>query len=130
MPSPLGEKIRGLRKQRGLSLEQLVERIRARLRGDEAIDPALDWPRIAPLLGDYWQRVLGHVEARHAAGRLKQWLNLLRRVYPQAERLYQTMRPVRDNMRIGELLAAVLPPQAGTSSAGTSACDGRSAAAA
>lgn len=90
----------------------LVERIRARLRGDDAIDPALDWPRIAPLLGDYWQRVLGHVEARHAAGRLKQWLNLLRRVYPQAELLYQAMRPVRDNARIGELLAAALPRQA------------------
>ena len=66
----------------------------------------------APLLGEYWQRVLGHVEARHAAGRLKQWLNLLRRVYPQAELLYQAMRPVRDNARIGELLAAALPRQA------------------
>jgi tRNA-dihydrouridine synthase C len=90
----------------------LVERIRARLRGEEATDPAADWPRIAPLLGDYWLRVLAHVEARHAAGRLKQWLNLLRRSYPQAEALYQAMRPVRDNQRIGELLAAALPPQA------------------
>jgi hypothetical protein len=44
--------------------------------------------RTLPLIGEFWQRVLAKVEARHAPGRLKQWLGLLRRNFPQAEILY------------------------------------------
>lgn len=82
----------------------LADRIRARLAGRDEGDPARDWPRIAPALTGYWHRVLAHVEARHAAGRLKQWLNLLRRTYPQAETLYQLLRPVRDNATVAQIL--------------------------
>ncbi len=84
----------------------LAERIRTRLRGDAPRDPVQDWPHLAPLVIEYWQRVLAHVESRHAAGRLKQWLNLLRRVYPQAERLYQSLRPLRANSEIERVLLA------------------------
>jgi tRNA-dihydrouridine synthase C len=91
----------------------LAERIRRHLRGEAASAPTQDWLQFAPLLAEYWRRVLGHVEARHAAGRLKQWLNLLRRTYPQAEALYQQLRPVRANEDIERiLLAAVAPIQA------------------
>ena len=86
----------------------LAERIRHHLRGDEATPPSQDWLRLLPLLAEYWQRVLGHVEARHAAGRLKQWLNLLRRVYPQADSLYQQLRPLRANDDIDRALQAVM----------------------
>ena len=83
----------------------LAERIRARLRGEPAREPALDWHRLAPLVAEYWRRVLAHVEPRHAAGRLKQWLNLLRRVYPQAEVLYQQLRTVRINDEVARVLS-------------------------
>lgn len=91
----------------------LVARIRARLAGDDEGDPARDWPRIAPALTGYWQRVLAHVEARHAAGRVKQWLNLLRRTYPQAETLYQALRPVRDNAAVARMLSAAVAEATG-----------------
>jgi tRNA-dihydrouridine synthase C len=88
----------------------LAERIRNMLAGQPATDPARDWPHLAPLVTEYWQRVLAHVEARHAAGRLKQWLNLLRRVYPQAEVLYQALRAMRDNAAIEARIAASQMP--------------------
>ena len=47
---------------------------------------------LQPLLAEYWQRVALHVEPRHRPGRLKQWLNLLRRRFPQAEAAYQVVR--------------------------------------
>ena len=31
----------------------------------------------------------------HAGGRLKQWLAMLRRNYPEAEVLYQKLRPIK-----------------------------------
>ena len=42
----------------------------------------------------------------HAGGRLKQWLMLLRRHYPQAEALYQQLRPVKAAEDIDRLLLA------------------------
>ncbi|MEN9478512.1 MAG: hypothetical protein RLZZ300_2653, partial [Pseudomonadota bacterium] len=42
----------------------------------------------------------------HAGGRLKQWLMLLRRHYPQAEALYQQLRPIKAAEDIDRLLLA------------------------
>jgi hypothetical protein len=51
----------------------------------------------------------------HAGGRLKQWLMLLRRHYPEAEALYQQLRPVKAAEDIDAMLLAAgiiteLPP--------------------
>lgn len=54
-----------------------------------------DWAAIKPLLADFWQRVQHKLEARHTPGRLKQWLGLMRRNYPQAEVLYRDIRESR-----------------------------------
>lgn len=59
--------------------------------GAEA-EPAVAWTRIAPLLNLYWVLVATHVAPRHRAGRLKQWLNLLRRRYPQAQDAFMQLR--------------------------------------
>jgi tRNA-dihydrouridine synthase C len=53
-----------------------------------------------PRIADFWARVTERVEPRHRAGRLKQWLNLLRRRYPEAQRAYDELRLVNDPARL------------------------------
>ena len=65
---------------------------------------APDWSAMPPLLQHFWHRIAGHVVARHRAGRLKQWLNLLRRRFPEAQALFERMRTVNEP----ELVAAML----------------------
>lgn len=86
----------------------LAERIRSHLRGESAMAMNDSWRALCPLIHDFWQRVQGKVEARHAPGRLKQWLNLMRRNYAQAEVLYQTVRPLREPHDIQLVLNALL----------------------
>ena len=46
------------------------------------------------------------VVPEHAGGRIKQWLALLRRNYPEAEALYQTLRPIKAAHEIDAALVA------------------------
>lgn len=67
------------------------------LRGDAptaAGSPTLPWPEVLPLMARYWTRVQQYVGPRHQCGRIKQWLNYLRRCHPQAEAAYQRLRTV------------------------------------
>lgn len=64
------------------------------------------WPTLVPLMRRYWQLVEARVEPRHRAGRLKQWLNLLRRRFPEAQSLYDTLRPVSDPRAVAFALGA------------------------
>ncbi len=75
-------------------------------------------PDTAPMLADadlgrllhrYWGNVATHVEPRHRAGRLKQWLNLLRRRYPVAEQAFQQLRTDNDPRRFGAALQQLFP---------------------
>jgi tRNA-dihydrouridine synthase C len=68
--------------------------------------PALAWDELLPLLADFWRRVGARVEPRHRAGRLKQWLNLLRRRYPEAQRAYDALRLVNDPAALGRAMFA------------------------
>lgn len=54
-----------------------------------------DWDTLIPLLRDFWSQVQAKLQARHAPGRLKQWLRLLGRNYPEAQTLYQRIREMR-----------------------------------
>jgi len=54
------------------------------------------WAQIEPLLGLFWAQVSERVERRHRAGRLKQWLNYLRRVYPEAQTAFDQLRLSND----------------------------------
>jgi tRNA-dihydrouridine synthase C len=58
-----------------------------------AINP-FPWAELVPLLGLYWDLVGQHIQPRHHAGRLKQWLNLLRRHYPEAQTAFVALREV------------------------------------
>ncbi len=75
------------------------------------------WEELIPSVATYWLGVRQRVLPVHAGGRLKQWLMLLRRHYPQAEALYQQLRPVKAAEDIDRLLLAAgiikdLPPAA------------------
>ena len=54
------------------------------------------WHTLRPLLNDFWALVATRVERKHRAGRLKQWLNFLRRRYPEAEAAYAALRTIND----------------------------------
>ena len=82
----------------------LAARIRAHAAGDETGPVAQEWPRVWPLLEAYWAMVQEDVLPRHAPGRLKQWVNLLRRHYPQAEALFQRLKSLREVAQIDDLL--------------------------
>ena len=58
--------------------------------------PRVTWQTLRPLLNDFWALVATRVERKHRAGRLKQWLNFLRRRYPEAETAYGALRTIND----------------------------------
>ncbi len=62
------------------------------------------WAELIPSVATYWRGVRERVLPVHAGGRLKQWLMLLRRHYPEAEVLYQRLRPVKAAEDIDRLL--------------------------
>lgn len=68
------------------------------------VDRDAEWRIIGPLIAAFWEAVQLKVAPRHAPGRLKQWLNLLRRNYPQAEALFNAVRPALDPRAISALL--------------------------
>ncbi len=87
------------------------------------------WDAVRPLLGRYWRRIEGHVAPRHRAGRLKQWLNLLRRRFPEAQAAFDAVRTTNEPAQVERLLGFSRPAQdagrpdaGGQPSAGTVAC--------
>jgi tRNA-dihydrouridine synthase C len=64
------------------------------------------WEQVRPLLWVYWELICRRVEPRHRAGRIKQWLNFLRRRYPQAEDTYQALRTLSDSRQVEDWLNA------------------------
>ena len=64
------------------------------------------WAALLPSVATYWRGVRERVMPVHAGGRLKQWLMLLRRHYPEAEALYQQLRPVKAAEDIDAMLVA------------------------
>lgn len=67
-----------------------------RMIGGVGLSPQVTWYTLRPLLNDFWALVATRVERKHRAGRLKQWLNFLRRRYPEAEAAYAALRTIND----------------------------------
>ena len=59
-------------------------------------EEGVTWDALLPLMGMFWHLVCSRLERRQQAGRLKQWLNFLRRRYPQAELAYGELRTSHD----------------------------------
>ena len=70
-------------------------------------DAGLSWVDLRPLLEAFWALVSGHIEPRARAGRLKQWLNYLRRRHPAAEAAYAEVRTLNDPRQVAERLGLV-----------------------
>lgn len=62
------------------------------------------WARLVGLMGVFWAGVSARVASRHRAGRLKQWLNYMRRVYPEAQQAFDALRLVHDAGQIDRWL--------------------------
>lgn len=54
------------------------------------------WKDLFELVGEFWLLVCERLEKRQQAGRLKQWLNFLRRAYPQAQECYLAVRTLNE----------------------------------
>ncbi len=72
----------------------LATRIRQEGMGEGGTVPA--WLDVLPALASFWPQVCARVEPVHAPGRLKLWLGLLARAYPEAAALLQQVRPLRE----------------------------------
>ncbi|MFN3888235.1 MAG: tRNA dihydrouridine synthase [Aquabacterium sp.] len=70
----------------------------------------LGWGELQRLLGVFWLLIVAHIEPRSRAGRLKQWLNYLRRTHPEAEAAYQQVRTLTDSREVARLLGLPSAP--------------------
>jgi len=75
---------------------------------NDLLDCALSWQQLLPLVAQFWQMVCARLDRRQQTGRLKQWLYLLQRHYPEAQRAFATVRTYHDPADVDKWLAAVL----------------------
>jgi len=90
----------------------------------------LAWPALLPHLGRFWQLVCEDLDPPQRAGRLKQWLNLLRRRYPEAQAAFEQVRVLTDQRAISAWLARALEQGEAqcVAAAGAATADGRAPA--
>ncbi len=55
---------------------------------------AVTWAQLLPLVSGFWDIVTTRLDSKAQAGRLKQWLNFLRRRFPEAETAYQSLKTI------------------------------------
>lgn len=95
----------------GLALAIKASMAGAAVDAADAAAAGITWPALLPLLADFWHVVCTRLDARSRAGRLKQWLNFLRRRFPEAQTAYQALKTINDPARIDAWLAGVLRAQ-------------------
>ncbi len=98
------------------------------IRGDGQPGQAgLAWDALLPLIAQFWQLVCSRLDAHSRPGRLKQWLNFLRRRYPEAQLAYLALRTVNDAAAIDRWLGtacAQASERAASDEQGVEATDG------
>ena len=70
---------------------------------------AMQWPEICQMLQYFFDATTEEYSARHVGNRLKQWLNYLRRHYPEAQTLFETIKRYRTKEEIDQAMSAYLP---------------------
>ena len=76
---------------------------------DGAPPHPVTWADLQPGLLRFWDLVALQAAPRHRAGRLKQWLNLLRRRYPEAQAAFDRVRPLTDPAEVAAVLWGPAP---------------------
>jgi tRNA-dihydrouridine synthase C len=66
--------------------------------------PGVPWEQLLPLMREFWALIESHIAPAARAGRLKQWLNYLRRRHPQAEAAYSVVRTINDPVLVAQHL--------------------------
>ena len=66
---------------------------------------AVTWAQLLPLVLDFWHIVTTRLDNKAQAGRLKQWLNFLRRRFPEAELAYQSLKTINNPALVDAWLA-------------------------
>jgi tRNA-dihydrouridine synthase C len=64
--------------------------------GGEAEPASMSWRQLLDLIDEFWRLVVLHLERDQQTGRLKQWLNLMRRVFPQAQEAFLAVKTFHD----------------------------------
>ncbi|MDZ7937577.1 MAG: tRNA-dihydrouridine synthase [Rhodoferax sp.] len=67
------------------------------------------WDEMGPLMHAFWQVASTRLEQKQQAGRVKQWLNLLRRHYPQAQTAFDEMRTLVVPSDVDAWIRAAVP---------------------
>jgi len=68
------------------------------------VAPAVTWAQMLPHLQRFWLLVCRDLTPNQRAGRLKQWLNLMRRRYPEAETAFQCVRVLTQQSLVADWL--------------------------
>jgi tRNA-dihydrouridine synthase C len=89
----------------------LARRIRV---GTEEHVTDADWEELQRMIAGFWAHVQQKLLPHQSPGRLKQWLGLMRRSYPQAEQLYGEIREARKAPELSARLERCGLPLAGT----------------
>jgi tRNA-dihydrouridine synthase C len=95
---------RGMVADPGLALA--ITQHDALTRNGTLVASAVVWGQVVGLMRLFWQGISLRVAPRHRAGRLKQWLNYLRRVYPEAQAAFDQLRLMHEPAKIEQWLAA------------------------
>ncbi len=91
---------------RGLvSRPDLARQIKARMTG-ETVRP-MAWQDMQPWLLDFYSQTRRRVVDRHVPGRLKQWLGMLTRGFPEAQALFDEVRRENDPDAVAAALGAI-----------------------
>jgi tRNA-dihydrouridine synthase C len=56
----------------------------------------MSWPELLGLIEEFWRLVVLHLARDQQTGRLKQWLNLMRRVFPEAQDAFLAVKTFHD----------------------------------
>lgn len=84
----------------------LARAIQAQTQGQ--VPSPMAWVEVLPLLAAFWLLVCSRIDPRSRPGRLKQWLNFLRRRFPQAQEAYATLKPMTDAKQVDDWLQRLL----------------------